>query len=221
MDFIYDLIGGKFGFPVLGEFIKAQYEAIMGCDTVKFMWDAAVSYIGTIVPYIPYFFMALALVELFFGAKLLPVQKFLFFLAIGFGLGTYYVAPLLDQFMIWPHWIMGLVVGVVAAVLFKLEYFLFYIVAIAYSAYTLVFTFLGNNMIASGVVALVAVVLALIFRKKAVEFAATSFLGAFWFVKALSPIYDLMTLGVAVYWCIIAAAAILGFIVQFKMRKRY
>ena len=221
MEFFYDLIGGKYGFPVLGEFIASQYEAIMGCDTVRFMWDVALSYIGVVVPYIPYFFMALALVELFFGAKLLSVQKFFFFLAVGFGVGTYYVSPLLDQIMVWPHWILGLVVAIVAAVLFKLEYLILYIVASAYSAYTLVFTFFGNNMTAAAVAALVAVVLALVFRGKIVEFALTSFLGAFWFVKALSPIFDLMTLGVTIYWCLIVAAAMLGFVVQFKMRKKY
>lgn len=222
MEFVYDLIGGKFDFSALGQFISSQYEAIMGCDTVKLIWDTVASCIGAVVPFIPYFFMALALVEVFFGTKLLSLQKFFFFLAVGFGLGVYYVAPLLDQFILLPHWVMGLVVGIVAAVLFKLEYVILYILAAAYSAYILVFANFGNNMVISAAAALVAVVLALIFRRKFVEFAGTAFLGAFWLLKALSPAFDVQAaLGPVVYWAVIAVVTALGFFVQFKMRKRY
>lgn len=222
MEFIYDLIGGRFDFSALGKSISGLYEAIMASDTVVALWNAAVSLIGAFVSYLPYLFIILALVELFFGAKLLSLQKFVFFFVAGFGLGVYYVSPLLDQFVVWPHWILGLVVGIVAAVLFKLEYVVLYIAAAAYSVYVFAFMYFGNNMLLSAILAAVAVVLALIFRRKIVEFAFTAFIGAFWLLRALSPIYNVQAaLGSVVYWCIIVALAALGFFVQFKMRKRY
>ena len=180
-------------------------------------------------------FMALALIVAFFGKRLLGILKFLGGFAAGFIAGVALIAPMVSFIPTNFAWIIGLVVGLVAALLNKILYVLIAIVGVGYSAYFCAFTaailpevfnFTKGNLLFSGIVAGVAVLLVLIFRKT-VERLATAILGGYWFALALANVYNictisfLATMGNIPHLVVAGIIALIGFIIQVKTRKRY
>ena len=184
---------------------------------------------------LPLVLLVLSLVEAFAGKRLLGLQKFALCFVLGFEYGVLYVAPLLDGIVYIDHWIAGLVIAIVAALLCKLCYFLAYVGIVGYAVYFIAYTgtylpeqlatFAKDNMVYSLVAAGVAVLLVLLLRKW-IEMAGTAALGAwgvfkcadllvgFNNIEAIAQNYDM------IMYVTMAVIGLVGFIVQIKTRKR-
>ncbi len=228
------LINAEYDFKAIGEWFKSVYETISTNADISGLWASFTSILN-MLPLIATgaIFLVLSLVEVFFGKKLLGIQKFLLCFAVGYTASVAYLAPLLPEGFTIPSWIIGVVVGAVAALLFKLIYFLAYIVAAGYSVYIIcmggfylpeaVAPMVKGNMVIALAAGAVAIVLALIF-KKLIEMAGTAALGG-WFVwLSLIKLFaglniQLLDEGL-IKIIVIAVVALLGAIVQIKTRKR-
>lgn len=231
MEFINDLIACKFGFADLWAKISEFYATVAGEGTaVKGLWDTGIGFIKPYIgAYFAYILIALSLVQAFFGKRLLGLQKFLGFFAIGFTLGMYYLAPIVKGFLpVIPDWVVGLVVAVLAAVLSKVLYLVVVAVAAGYSAYLVAYSgmVLGaikGNLIVAAAVAVVAIVLVLLLLKW-IEILGTAFGGGYLFALALLPVFDYTTmipLEANLDKLVVAGVVgLLGFIIQVVTRKR-
>jgi len=182
-----------------------------------------------------YPFLVLALIECFAGKRLLGFQKFVACFILGFEYGVLYVSPMLDDVVAIDHWIAGLVIGLVAALLSKLIYFLAYVGIVGYAVYFIAYTgtylpaevaaFVQGNQLYSLIVALVAVVIVLLLRKW-IEMLGTSALGAWGVFKCAEMLVDFSTVDFiaqnydTVMYATVAVLGLIGLIVQIKTRKR-
>ena len=236
MEFFEKLADGSFGFNELGESISGIFgDFFAEGGTIKTIWD----FVAGFVPYAWIFTLvltALSVVQILFGKKLLGFQKFVACLAIGFACGTVYVYPLLEGigWAIIPDWAVGLVVGVVAALLSKLIYFLAYILAAGAGVYFLCMGDILPEAIASItgqwyialIAAVVAIVVALLLRK-IIETVGIAALGG-WTLYLC--VYSLMAqiMGVVpapefvIWWelTFIAIAVVIGVIIAIKSRQK-
>ena len=117
--------------------------------------------------------MASMLLMAFFGKKLLPLIKFVSFFAVGFGLGVRFIHPLLADIITLEAWISGLVGGILAAIIYRFLYVVFFAGAVFFGAYAGCYAglsetlagFEDNKAFIFMAVAAVAVILAFILRK--------------------------------------------------------
>lgn len=227
----------EYGLMEIRDAIVGTYWYISENADVADIWSKVFGPVWSFAPYVAFLFLALGVVNCFFGKKLLPVTKFFACLWLGFMYGIAFVAPLLDivTFQV-PHWVMGAVVAVVAAVLCKAVYFAAYLVAFGYLGYYACYhafgieflqPYLAENMLYALVAAIVCIVLAFIFRKY-LEMLLTSFAGGFVAVVFFSKsVYDLTSLPFAAGHAGLTLLGftllltLLGMIVQVKTRKRY
>jgi hypothetical protein len=170
-----------------------------------------------------------------FGKKMFSVIRFVLFLGAGFLLGVHLLAPIiLPVIEMLPPWLIGVVVGIVAAVLSKFLYYVVFAVAIGYSMYVLSFrTILDGVMTVEGgkhwgalLIAAVVVVLALLLRKY-IEMLGTSLLAGWGLAETIRVWWDFTELEFfgGVEWigvvAVCALVGVIGFIIQFKSRERY
>ena len=180
-------------------------------------------------------FMALALIVALFGKRLLGILKFLGGFAAGFIAGVALIAPMVSFIPPKFAWIVGLVVGIVAALLIKFLYYVIVIVGVGYGAYfcafsatylSAVFNFTKGNLLYSAIVAGVAILLVLLLLKW-FEMLGTACLGGYWFALALANVYNICTIsflskmGNTPHLIVAGIIALIGFIIQIKTRKRY
>ncbi len=235
--FFASVIGAEFDFAAIWESIVGVYWAFIASPTYIEI-ETFVSGLLLNVPAIAVTgaLLVLSLIQLFAGKKLLGFQKFVACFAVGFAYGIVFLAPFVDTVIVLPHWISGVVVGAIAALLCKPVYFLTYVGAAAYAMYFVCYTgavlpeltaFTCENKIYSLVAAAVAVLLVLIFRKW-IEMIGTSALGAWCtylcvdtLVGGFANIEALASSIELVKWIAIGVVALVGFIVQVKTRRRY
>ena len=241
MEFFEKLGAGKIGFSEVGAEAGKIYDQVAAeGGTVANLWNQGVGYIeGLVSSYlwvIPAVLAVLSLIQLMFGKKLLGFQKFVACLVVGFACGVTFVYPLLAQINITfiPDWVVGLVVGLVAALLSKPIYFLAYVIAAGGATYILCTGGILPEAVSSftkdwyiGVAAaVVAIVVALLLRKF-IEMLGTSALGGFTLALSINSI--LIITGVApagqqlagwAFWAIAGAAALIGFIIQVATRRK-
>ena len=235
IDFFNKFVAGEFGYGALKDSVKKFDTTIAEHpDMSSFM-----ALINSFADIIPYIMIASMFLILFWGKKLLPIIKFITSFAVGFGLGVYFIAPLIDDVVSIPVWISGIVIGILAAIIYRLVYVIFFAVASFYSVYTVCYALLGNLLNGLGTtkayafmgVAAVGMLLMFIFRKY-VEMFGTSYLGALVILKQLNAhvvSFDFLDmriafasgLDIALIALIALVPAIIGFIVQVKTRKRY
>jgi MFS family permease len=226
----------RFNFSVIGEAIASLYYDITQNPDISAIWNGIMNAIqGSYQAVMTLFVIGCILVALF-GKKIIGILKFLFFLVVGFALGTHLLTPLFPANVQIPGWIMGLVVGIISAVLARFLYLILYTVSIGYGTYILVYngfqmqsnaTYTAGKALACLIVALIVVVAAIIF-KKYVEMAGTAMLGGWCasliFTKciynyvALPFLTGIEWLGILIPTLIIA---VIGVIVQVKTRRRY
>ena len=233
--FLNSLITGKFDFAALGEFFISMNESIMANTDLMGIWDAIVGAVASIASFLPIIFIALGAIELLFGKKLIPLQRFLLCAGVGFVCGVLYISPLINGMFTLPSYISGIVIGLVAAVLCKFVYYVAYAAAAAYSVYIVSINglipfladFTENNWMIGAIAAAVAVIVAFIFRKY-IEMLGTALLGAYVISSTvIVNYYDYRTLefigdmGWVAELVVIGVVALIGFIVQIKTRKRY
>ncbi len=196
----------------------------------------ALAFIEPVVPYIPYIALGISLIVCFFGRKLFGLLRFLTFFVVGGAVGIYMLGPIiLDVMPDIPVWVIGLVTGLVAAVLSKIVFYLAVAVATGYSVYIVCYTGIvpgiasltEENWIVSAIVAVVALILVLILLKFII-ILGTAALGGYgvatvvannwWDYTELDMFADKPWLAVLIFAGVVA---LLGAIVQIRTRKRY
>ena len=177
--------------------------------------------------------LVLSLIEVFAGKKLFGLQKFIAFFAVGFVAGVCFVAPLVHSFFA-NALIVGLVVGVIAALLYRPIYFLGYVGGIGFVTYYVLYNALvlpaaitvytKGQLVVSIVAAVVVVVIALLLRKW-LETLALAGIGAcgIWYSISLALTVCQIVLPYQNYimLAVVGIFTLVGFVVQVKTRKRY
>lgn len=240
--FFKSVADGSFDFSSCRSFFADFLAALKETEAISTPFSRLTGLLEPIATLLPFLLLALALLELLFGKKLLGIQKFVACFLVGYAVGSVYVAPLLAQTLTLPLYLPGLVVGILAAVLFKYIYYAAVAVAAGYSVYILCYRgipsdllrgaegeFAAGKMVVALIVAAVAVVLVFVLRKY-IEMLGTSLLGGFFIAQVvIFYFYDFTTLitinGQPYTWLarLLASAilAIPGFIFQFRTRRRY
>ena len=224
MAFFNNFLAGEFGYSALKDAVVKFDSTVAGNpDMVGF-----VDFIRSFASIIPFIMMASMLLIALFGKKLLPVVKFISSFAVGFGLGVYYISPIVaDIVSSIPAWVSGLIVGILAALIYRLVYVLFFAAFALYGTYTLCFWALGDLLGGLGdlkgyiflAVAAVVMIVAFILRKY-VEMLGTAALGGQVLSKLLAEFLAIEFL-IEYSWILMIVIALLGFFVQVKTRKRY
>ncbi len=231
MDFFKKVLAAEFDFDAIGQFFKNLFNGSF-TGKVEALWDQLWGMVSVIHPFVGYLFLALALVQLLFGKRLLGFQKFVGAFAVGYAASVVYLVPVLADLI--PAladfgWIVGIVVGIIAILLRKILYMAVYIIAFAYIPYYLVYSgslveAIGGNMIIAAAVAAVVVILAIVLRKW-VEMLGLSALGAYCITKTLDVKFGVIDMipmdGMLVGLIIVGVLTLIGFIIQVKTRKRY
>ena len=227
---------GSFGFYQLWEWFVNLYYSVTKAPDIMNIWAAFMKFIDPIYPIVPYILIALCLFVVFFGKKLMPVLKFLACFFFGFIGGLYFIGPPLAAIVTVPAWVSGLVVAVVAAVLYRFIYYIAYAVGTVYCVYTLCYSgfyiggepehTLGKALICLGI-AVTAAVLAFVFRRH-VERIGTAILGGYlisYIIRCFIYDYKAWEAFRAVPWLAAAVITVLiaipGVIVQYKTRHKY
>jgi hypothetical protein len=239
MEFFEAFASGSVGFDRIGAEIARVWGLLTAeGGTIANLWGTVMGWISTYLPFawiLPTILATLSLLQIFCGRKLLGLQKFLVCLGIGFACGAVLIHPLLLQIGIsfMPDWVVGLIVGIVAAILARLFYVLAYILAAGGAGYILCMSGILPESISSFVgvwyialaVAVVFVILALVFRG-ALEMLGTAALGGYTLYLSFLSILASFGWGIGesyeIWWMIgfLAVSTILGFIVQFKTRRK-
>ena len=227
------LIKGQYGFDELGNEIKSVYENVAGNGDIVYWWDKINEFLA-VVPSIAItgVLLALSLVMVFCGKRLLNFMKFVAFPVVGFCVGTAFLSPLVTEVLpVIPWWVTGAVIAVFAFFLSKTLYFVLYVGSAGYAAYLFCIKgyilpeMLSENTMIGLVAAAVAIVLALVLRN-IIEMLGTSALGGF--LSSLCVIEILAQLGVGlddtvtnvIKLAMVVVFGVIGLVVQFKTRKR-
>ncbi len=231
MEFFNKVLAAEFDLSAIGQFFKNLFDGSF-TGKVEALWEQLWGMAAVIHPFVGFILLALALVELLFGKRLLGFQRFLGAFAVGFAAAMVYLVPVIEGLV--PAiaefgWIVGIVVGVIAILLRKLIYILLYIAAFAYIPYYLVFSgtllpAFGGNLIYAAAAAGVVALLALLLRKW-VEMLGFAALGAYCVTKVLDVHFGVIDMipfdGMIVGLAIVGVLTLIGFIIQVKTRKRY
>ena len=235
-DFISNLIGARFTFAYLWELITSLYNLVIGDANVLEIWNSFTSFAASFWSVVPYVIMSLGLIILLFGKKLGGIVKFLGFFVIGFFLGVYFLVPVIPPEVPIPGWVVGIVVGIIAAVMSKFIFVISYSILVLYSVYRFCYhgCFLdfqtdfstGKSLTALVVAAIILIVSLVFFRY--VEMILFASFGA-WLITAgfgiafidLAAIPKLGANSWILEVSIIGILTLLGFIFQFKTRRRY
>lgn len=236
LTFIDSISKAKYDFWAIADFFNARLGEILGNEELMNIWNSIYGVLSPLGIIIPLLIIGFGVSVVLFGRKFISVQRFAVFFVVGYCIGVQYVSPVINNVLVLPNYISGIVIALVAAVLCKYLYFLLLGAVVFYSVYYFCFTALyltflrtitmGNGFIsfivASGFVALVFV-----FRKY-VEMAGTAALGGLIISKSIAiGIYDYTTLSIlgdkgwVAELAIIALIAVGGFIYQVKHRERY
>ncbi len=226
----------QFTFGVVWNYIVSFYYALTTDPSISAVWNGAMEWLRPVGVMFALVLVAIFLVIALFGQRLFSVLKFIGFFIVGFALGTYLLAPLLPPEITIPDWIVGIVVALIAAVLSRFLYFLVYIVFVGYSTYVLTYygfylqldvMYSNSRMVVCIIASIVAIVLALIF-KKYIEMAATAAFGAWCAILVfVNHVYNFTTWGMfgGQSWIGVLVGTIvvglIGLFVQYKTRRRY
>ncbi len=226
---------GIFNLGSLKELYVSQSDAFKTDADIAPIMDKITGWLGFVAPYMAYILLAVGLVVALFGKKLLPLGKFVGFFLVGFGAGVLYLSPLVDKLFEIPSWIVGLIIGVVAALLCKIFYYIVVAFASGYAMYSVCYSasvlpqltgYTKGNTLYSIIAGVVAIVLVLLLLKW-LEMLGTAYLGGYLFAVSLNTATKFMSLDFIksyaniVFWVIVGIVALVGFIVQVKTRRRY
>ena len=235
-DFMANLFGARFTFAYLWELITGLYNLVIADANVLEIWNVLKDFAASFWGAIPYIIMSVGLIVLLFGKKISGILKFLGFFVIGFFLGVYFLVPVIPPEVPIPGWVIGLVVGIIAAVLSKFVFVASYSVLFLYSVYRFCYhgffldfqeEFSTGKALTALAVATVLLIVTLVFFRF-VEMLLFSSFGA-WLMSAgfgmafidLAAIPKLGDKSWILEVSIIGVLTLLGFIFQFKTRRRY
>ena len=235
-DFFNAVKEARFGFGSFWQWVTELYYSITENADIAKIWSGIMRFIAPFYGAVPYILIVLSLVVAFFGRKMMPVLKFAFFFLIGFVLGVYYITPWIANVVAVPGWVCGLVIAVVAAVLYRFLYIAGYSVACIYSVYILCYSgfyikqptaYTTGKALVCLAVAAIALILAILLQKY-LEMFGTALLGGY-FVAIIfrAFIFDYRTLGFlanapkvatfAISFLIAVPAAVF----QYRTRRKY
>ena len=233
-EFFNAVKNAEFSFAGIGEWLTSIYYSITENPDIVSIWQFLTDAYNTYLIPLTLLFIAVGLVVAFYGQKITGIIKFLIFFVIGFSVGVHYLSPIIPDTVQIKSWIIGLVVAIVTAVLYKYLYYALIAVAVGYSVYLTCFAgffidatriYTAGKATISLIVALVCVVIVLAFNKWAERaltatlggyIVASSFSGGIFNLSSLFPNNEYLgTLIVAV------VIAVIGFIFQFKKREVY
>ena len=166
IDFFNKFKAGEFGYGALkNSVVKFDSAVAKHPDMANFM-----NLFNSLASILPYIMIAVMFLFIFWGKKLLTVVKFVSSFAVGFGLGVYFVSDIVNFL---PAWVSGVVIGILAAIIYRFLYVIFFAVAGFYTVFTLCNALLGNLLASLGEVkslaflgiAAVGMLLMFIFRK--------------------------------------------------------
>ncbi len=229
-EFIKCVIEARFGFEYIWQLLVNLYYSVTGNPDIAFFWNALMTSLTPVMNFIPYVVMAFGLLVCFFGKKLGGVLKFCAFFLLGFAAGLYFLVPLMSAEIPIAPWIVGLVVGIVAAVAYKFLFVAIYSVSVLYSVYRLCYygfflsgepVFTAGKALTSLAVAAVVLILTLILFKF-VEMLIFSAFGSWAFMTAFT--YAVFDIGASSWVAELVVAiiiALIGFLVQVRTRRRY
>ena len=226
----------QFTFSGLRDWIVSLFVAVRQTDVIAGCIDQVLSYIASVQWLVPWVLIALSAVLCLFGKRLMALVRFLGCFVLAFVAGVYYLAPLLPEAVEIPSWVIGLVVGVVAAVLSKFLYYALVAVGCGYGMYILCYRgellpfltqYNKGNMVAC-IVAMAVTLILLFVLFRFVEMAATAAVGSALILLTVSRMlfnyFEVPFIAAnPVVWngVFLAVLALLGFAVQVRTRKRY
>lgn len=200
------------------------------------LWELFLGLIEPYMVYVPFVLIALCLLPALLGKRIFSFLRFLAFFGAGFILSVHLLTPLIEPFIPGlPAWVVGIITGLVAAVLSKFLYYIGYAVFAGYAVYIIIYkgmilpevmTFATGNMYVSLAFAAGAIILAFLLRKY-IEMMGTSLLGAWGIAETVRlwwnyPALDAFV-GIEFIPVLVATLAlgIIFFIIQFVTRVRY
>ena len=235
-EFIDYLIGARFSFTYVWELLVSVYTSIASNSDVLSIWDGIMNFLNPVSTAIPYIIMAFGLIVALFGKKMGGVLKFLGFFVIGFFIGVHFLAPVIPAEVPIPIWVTGIVVAIVVAVLSKFVFVITASVTVLYSVYRLCYhgffldhqwEFSSGKAITALVVAVIILILTIVLFRF-VEMLLFSALGGFMITSGFAlGIIDLGAIpklgdnSWILEVSVIGVVTLLGFIFQFKTRRRY
>ena len=237
-EFLISIKEARMGFRAIWAALVSLYTSVMTNPDIVEIWGWVTDFYHKYSPVCRWLLFIGCIVIALFGKKILSVLKFSFFFVLGFGLGVYYLMPIFPESISIPAWIVGIVVGIVAAVLYRFLYVITAVTVITYSVYAVCYNgfyihgpaaeYTAGKAFISLVVAVVVTVLVIVARKY-FEMVGTAVLGG-WLATMtfIRCIYDYNSaipflaerwwLGVFIPMAVIAAV---GIVVQVKTRKRW
>ena len=236
-DFFNYVKEARFGFAEFGEWVKSLYYSIYYDSNISFIWLAIKNAFIEGSAFLSWVLLFACLSIAFFGHKMIGLLKFVFFFMFGFVLGAHLIAALLPADLAIPPWLVGLIIGLVVSVLYRFSYIALYGMTCCYSVYILCYNgfyinaspaqYTAGKALVSFIIALVVTAIAFVLIKH-IEMVGTAILGG-WLstVAIIRTMYDFTHWGIfGGYWWVAVLVvtiiiSVLGFMVQFKTRKRY
>ena len=234
-DFISAALHGAIGFDEFVEWVKSLYYSIYENENISFIWAAIKNAFIKGSAVLSWLLLFLCLSVAFFGQRIMGVLKFIFFFLLGFVFGAHVIASFIPASVVFPPWLVGLIIGIVAAVLYRFTYIIFYGSICFYCTYILCYhnlyigVFEGHSISKTFIAIIVAVLVTILAFSniRAVEMVGTSILGG-WLasVAIVRTMYDFTKWSIfgGKWWVAVfvvsAIFATVGFIFQFKNRKK-
>lgn len=235
-DFFNSVKDGAFGvegsYTYIVDFIKKMWSS----ETVSVIKDWFFGLIAPISAAIPFILLGCYIVIALAGKRIYGVLRFLTFFVAGVLLGTYLLSPLVAKIVPQiPPALIGVVTGVVAGVLSKLLYILVIAVVAAYPVYTVCISgtvipaltgLCKGNVVVSLICAAVALLIVILLLKY-IEMLGTAMLAGLGIGYVVKGWYDFTALELfgGKAWIpmliISSVVGIIGFVVQFRTRRRF
>lgn len=223
----------KFIFDFMYEFIFIK---IASDANILGLWELFLGLIEPYMVYVPFVLLGLCLLPALLGRRIFSFLRFLAFFGAGFILSVHLLTPFIEPFIPGlPAWVVGIITGLVAAVLSKFLYYIGYALVAGYAVYIIIYkgmilpelmTFATGNMYVSLAFAAGAIILAFLLRKY-IEMMGTALLGAWGIAETVRLWWDYPALdafaGIEFIPVLVATLAlgIICFIIQFVTRVRY
>jgi hypothetical protein len=227
------LINGQITFGDAGKIFTDLFTGMFTHENFTSLWSIVEGYLDMAGIFVTVGLLVLSLIQVFFGRKLIGFQKFIFFLTLGFVAGATILQPVLsDVGMNIAPWIVGAIIGIIAALFSKFLYLVCYIFLAGYATYMIcmggqllpeaIVSFTQGNMIVSLVAVAVVLVLVLLLRKW-IEMLGTAALGGWCVSMCISTLaMNLVSVEIPAIagYVILGVFALFGFISQAKSRRR-
>ena len=140
VEFFNTVKSAEFSFYGIRDWIVSIYESIVENPDIVNIWNFITEKFNTYLVPISILLTLLGLVVCFYGQKITGIVKFIIFFIIGFAVGVHFLFPIIPDTVGLKSWVIGIVVAIVAAVLYKYLYYALISVAVGYSVYRICFT---------------------------------------------------------------------------------